>query len=94
MAYLRWGYSDWYVFWHSSEATRPEDELLAVWSANTDRLPCYHYTEVTAMLRSGDFTRIPGFTADDEAELRPVFEAFVHDVDCHYKRDEKEAERG
>ena len=33
MAYLRWSFSDWYVFWHASKSKKIDEQLLAIWHA-------------------------------------------------------------
>lgn len=46
MAYLRWSYSNWYIFWAISGAKTKEEEVLAVWHVNDDTIPHFTYSEL------------------------------------------------
>ncbi|RLJ01286.1 MAG: hypothetical protein DRP11_04640 [Candidatus Aenigmatarchaeota archaeon] len=89
MAYSRWSFSDWYVFWHTSNARRKEDELLAVWHVGVDEdsLPVYRYMDVVAMLTANDLSRIPGYKPEDHDFLVGIFKKWVADVDKWYEQE-------
>jgi len=84
MSYARWARdSDWYIYWQSSNAQRPEDEVLAVWHVtacpgepNTE----FRYSEVTEMLAQNDFSRIRGWSPAASGLLQEALSAFVRDV--------------
>ena len=44
------------------------------------------YGEVLEMLRTKDFSRIPGFSAQDRDTIIGALSAFVEDVDLDYAR--------
>ena len=90
MAYSRWLCSDWYIFWHSSDAKKKEDEILAVWYARMEDFPVYKYTEIKEMLEKDDFSAIKGYTPKDHAFLREIFEAWISDVDKWYQESDDE----
>ena len=85
MAYSRWLCSDWYIFWHASDAKKKEDEILAVWHAGISDLPVYKYTEIREMLAKDDFSEIKGYSSKDHAFLREIFEEWIRDVDEWYQ---------
>ena len=90
MAYSRWLCSDWYIFWHTSDAKRKEDEMLAVWYAGIEDLPVYKYIEIKEMLKKDDFSKIKGYTPKDHAFLREIFEEWIQDVDSWYQESDDE----
>ncbi len=84
MSYARWTRDcDWYIFWQSSKARQPEDEVLAVWHVtaspgepNTE----FRCAEVTEMLAQNDFSRIRGWSPSANDLLQDALSAFVRDV--------------
>jgi hypothetical protein len=84
MSYARWTRDcDWYIYWQSSKAQRPEDEVLAVWHVtacpgepNTE----FRYSEVTEMLAQNDFSRIRGWSPSASGLLRDAFSSFVRSI--------------
>lgn len=90
MAYLRWGRdSDWYIFWGDSPAKIKADERLAIWNADVRDVYAATYSEVVAMLESGDFTRISGYADRHREVVTGALAAFVEDVDMDYTRNSK-----
>ena len=85
MAYARWSWSDWYIFWHASDAKRKEDEILAVWHVGSEDCPTYNYREVKEMLRNNDFSTIEGYSPQDHIFLREIFEIWISDIDKWYQ---------
>jgi hypothetical protein len=56
--------------------------MLAIWhSDHRARGPEFTYAAVVEMLRSGDFTRIPGYSETDRELLVECLTEFVEDVD-------------
>ena len=89
MAYSRWGYSDWYIFWHTSDAKKKEEEILAVWRADVEELPVYSYAVVKDMLAKDDFSDVLGYTPADHEFLRYIFQQWIRDVDEAYAKGEE-----
>lgn len=90
MSYSRWGGSDWYIFWHTSDAKRKEDEILAVWHASVETLPVYSYTSIKDMLTKDDFSEVLGYSPEDHNFLKRIFQRWIEDVDKAYRKgDEK-----
>ncbi len=92
MAYSRWGRdSDWYIFWETTKADseaaaagRPKpkvEERLAIWRAQSKEARSFTYAEVSEMLTSGNFSRIPGFDDSSRKILDERMTAFIYDVD-------------
>ena len=57
------------------------EELLAIWRARIKETPSFRYVEVSEMLASGDFSRIPGFDESSRTLLHECMTEFIHDVD-------------
>ena len=89
MAYLRWGYSNWYIFWHVSDAKQKEDELLAIWHVSDEGLPCFTYEELQDVDSIEDLRRLIGLDLSDEEyqECLECVKAFVADVDENYAKE-------
>jgi hypothetical protein len=82
MSYCRFSVgSDWFVFWKSSEPASKQDELLAIWRADSIETPSFKYVEVLEMLDSGDFSRIAGFDENSRDLLKNCMKAFIVDID-------------
>jgi hypothetical protein len=93
MAYARYGRDcGWYIFWHATMAgvedacrrhrRNNHEEVLAIWHSDHRVVgPLFNYSEVSEMLRSLDFSRIPGYTDRDRALIRECLTEFVNDVD-------------
>lgn len=93
MAYARYGpHCDWYIFRYSAgeDAERhppmgagpATDETLAVWHAHHRAdAPLFTSAEVAEMVRTGDYSRIPGFTETERELVARSLGAFISDVD-------------
>jgi hypothetical protein len=89
MAYLRWSYSPWYVFWHSdSDHSSRGGQRLAVWR-DRDHLELLTYDEVVAFLLASDPVRNwdrwggapPGPHRD---ELVDAMQLWITEVEAEY----------
>ena len=58
MAYLRWLGSNWYVFWHSSDAKSKDEEILAVWYAGSKVFPVVPFKELKKVKNLEDLKEI------------------------------------
>ena len=87
MVYLLGDHEGRYGRCGSRQTQAESEELLAIWRARNKEMPRFTYAEVSEMLTSGDFSRIPGFDEDSRKILAECMTAFVHDVD----RDDKDA---
>jgi hypothetical protein len=72
------------MYWAPSNATKKEDERLAVRHVAHPSAPLYTYEEVKQMLKANDFSRIPGFDSRYATQIRKALEQFVLDVDAQY----------
>ena len=83
MAYARYSNGcDWYIFWVASDASRREDERVAVWHAeHRVNGPEFSYAAVKDMIRRSDFGVVPGRNTSDDALLRVALTAFVEEVE-------------
>lgn len=82
MAYSRWSYSDWYIYWHAG--TTGDEPMLVVWNANVDihSLPDpYLRSEIIEMLETDDLSRIPGYTPEDHNYLRRILKEWLDDIE-------------
>jgi len=79
MSYYRWSYSNWYIFWMSSQCTRKEDELLAMWYY-MDKQPTFTYEQLKDVI---DLETTKSFLYQNfkeeykEFEIRDFHEAFI-----------------
>lgn len=93
MAYARYDRDcNWYIFWHSTkddmererrEGKKPKpDETLAMWhSDHRDDCRLFTHAEVAEMIRSAEFSRIPGYSEADRALIIQCLSEFLKDVD-------------
>jgi hypothetical protein len=83
VSYLRWdSSSNWYVFWENGPARAKEEQRLAIWHCEVrDQAFSCTYAEIRAMLRTGDFSTIPGFAEHYRQQVQEVLVGFVDDVD-------------
>ena len=93
MAHARYDRNcDWYIFWYSTRKDgereargnrKPrDDETLAIWHGDhRAQGPLFTYAEVCEMLRTVDFSRIPGFAEIDRDLISECLSEFVRDVD-------------
>ena len=96
MAYSRWDRnSNWYVFWEETETgdeaavagkSKPKSlEMLDIWRAQNQATPRFSYAEVSEILQTDDFSRIPGFDEDSRAILCECMIAFIRDLDTDHQ---------
>ena len=79
MAYYRWSSSNWYCFWMSSEATRKEDEILALWYC-MDVQPTFTYEQLLDVvdLETTQSFLYQNFKSEyKDMERRDIHEAFI-----------------
>ncbi len=93
MAYARYGRNcEWYIFWYSTKedaergqgaSARPKaEETVAVWhSDHRANGPLFTYAEVSDMVGTSDFSRIPGYSAAHRALIAECLTAFIKEVD-------------
>ena len=93
MAYARFARNcEWYIFWYSTKedeerrkrghAKTKEKEVLAIWhSSGGLEGPLFTYAEVSEMLRTSNFSRIPGYSETDSELISRCLASFVSDVD-------------
>lgn len=93
MAYSRWGGSEWYIFWKSSEDFRKNKQTLAIWNSSViesldeaDR-PLFHYTEVKKMVKNPEtIVEKVKFAKDQHVDfIARIMKEWVTDVDEEYK---------
>ena len=90
MSYSRWICSDWYVFWHTSEAKRKEDELLALWHVSDERLPVFSYRDLRDINTAEDLRRLLGLNipVEDYEECLRYVKEWRQDVEKEYASSE------
>jgi len=91
MAYVRWSpHSNWYIFWHTSDARRKEDELLAIWHVKDERAPLFTYRELEGIKTVEQLKDLLGLDIPDEEyeEALKYIEEWREDVEREYKKKE------
>lgn len=92
MAYARYDKKcDWYIFWElassqeRSAVDSRDSQQLAIWHKDF-RFNCssFSYIQVLQMLRSGDYSEIPGFSIEHQQMITDCLSEFVYDVGSDY----------
>lgn len=90
MSYSRWGCGegkerDWYIFWIASNARSVNAEQLALWHCDhQNELYQTSFLNIMKMLKSGDYSEIPGYTEDVKDFLKAICKDWIWDVNDHY----------
>ena len=68
MAYSRWSFSNWYIFWHTLErpSDKKEDQKLAVWHVSDKRFPVFSYTQLKQVQSIEDLKQLLQLDISDE----------------------------
>jgi len=90
MAYARYGQDcDWYIFWDASADSDQSIEQgrasqrLAIWhKAHRAKGASFSYLQIAGMLRSRDYSEIPGYTVQAHALISTCLDEFIADVDA------------
>lgn len=91
MSYSRWGGSEFYIFWHVSNARKKDDELLAIWHYNDESLPTFKYSELKDLGFKGFATKFSHLNCL-VSELKFAYKItreWIRDVDREYERLDK-----
>ena len=87
MAYARWSFSKWYIFWAWTSAKRKEDELLAIWYVNDERNPHFSYAQLKDIQSIQDLKELLKLDIPDEEyeECLECIKIWLKEVDEAYE---------
>jgi len=82
MSYSRWGDSEWYTFWQTSNADTKEDEKFALW-LSIDECHTFDYNELTEFT-SETIMELYDVSQEIADEAMGYIKCFLEDVDEEY----------
>ena len=82
MSYSRWGESEWYTFWQTSNADTKEDEKFALW-LSIDECHTFNYKELTNFT-SESIMELYDVSQELADEAMGYIKRFLEDVDEEY----------
>ena len=87
MAYKRWGYSNWYIFWHTSDARTKEEELLAIWHVADKNAPVFSYADLKCIKTVDDLKALLNLNIPDDEyqEALQEIKFWLQDVERSYE---------
>jgi hypothetical protein len=89
MAYKRWSFSNWYIFWIANDCSHIEEEQLACWHVTDENAPSITYTQAIKYIVDKDhtslFSNIEKLSKEDINELSYAIENWIIDISKEYK---------